>query len=289
MQTTAAALTMVRDDDFFLERWVRYYGGLFGPENCYVINHGNQPAVREIAAGCNVIAIPDTSQKFDQRRWRLFNGLTNGLRAYFKYVVVGDVDEFVVVDPDLGLDLLGFLKKAPGRKILTPLGLEVIQRTKQESDAITGPILGPRRFARVNFYYSKPCVVGYPTKLSRGGHFAEYDQLFTPEALYLLHMKYCDVSQYSGVMDRRNATVAEAGLTKGETGIGGHWFAEERGADAEVFDAFNTHPIVRGFDMSPYRRKMHDGWSERGHGLWQFPRGVFAHMHELPDRFFGIV
>jgi hypothetical protein len=289
MQTTAAALTMVRDDDFFLERWVRYYGDLFGRENCYVINHGNQAAVNRIAQGCNLIAIPDTSEKFDQRRWRLFNGMANGLRSYFKYVIVGDVDEYVVADPHVGLDLLGFLRKAPGRKILTPLGLEVMHRPKQETEAITGPILGPRRFVRVTYHYSKPCVLGFPGKVSRGGHYAEYDQLYTPEALYLFHMKYCDAGQYSGVMDRRNATVAAAGARKEETGIGGHWFAEERGDDAAMFADFSSRPIVRGFDMSPYRRKMHDGWSERGNGLWHFPRGTYAHMHELPERFFGIV
>lgn len=289
MQQTAAALTMVRDDDFFLERWVGYYGGLFGRENCTVINHGNQPGVNRLAEGCNIIAIPDTSQKFDQLRWRLFNGLVTGLRGYYKYVVVGDVDEYVVVDPALGLDLVGFLDKVPRRKILTPLGLEVLHRCNEETEAITGPILGPRRYARVSYHYSKPCVVGAPGELSRGGHFAKYDALFAPDALYLFHMKYCDLDQYMGVMDRRNASVEKSGLEKGETGIGGHWFADERGDDRALFDGFATRPVVRGFNMKQYRERMHATWEERSHGLWQFQRGTFAHSHELPERFFGIV
>lgn len=289
MQTIAAALTMVRDDDFFLDRWVRYYGDMFGREACYVVNHGNQEAVRRIAEGCNIIAIPDTSVKFDQLRWRLFNGLTQGLRSYFKYVVVGDVDEYVVADPKLGLDLLGFLDKAPGRKLLTPLGLEILHRTNLEPDPITGPILGPRRFARVSYHYSKPCLVGAPAKLSRGGHFANVDRLLTPEALYLFHMKYCDIAQYSGAMDRRNAVVNAAGIDRDQTGMGGHWFPQDRGDDEALFTSFKTRPLVRGFDMSPYRRKMHDSWRERGNGLWQFQRGDYAHTHEVPERFFGIV
>ncbi|MBV7379549.1 glycosyltransferase family 2 protein [Maritimibacter dapengensis] len=289
MQDIAAALTMVRDDDFFLERWVAYYGDRLGRENCTIINHGNQDAVNRIGAGCNIIAIPDKSEKFDQRRWRLFNGIQSGLRGYYKYVIVGDVDEYVVVDPALGLDLLDFLAKAPRRKILTPLGLEVLHRINEETEPITGPILGPRRYARVSYHYSKPCVLGAPGEVSRGGHFAKYDQLHTPEALYLFHMKYCDVAQYTGLMDRRNASVGKSGLQKGETGIGGHWFPEERGDDRALFEGFVSRPIVRGFEMSQYRAKMHETFAERGHGLWHFQRGTYALSHEVPERFFGLV
>ncbi len=31
---TVAAVTMVRDDAFFLNAWLRHYGGQFGRENC---------------------------------------------------------------------------------------------------------------------------------------------------------------------------------------------------------------------------------------------------------------
>lgn len=289
MQTTAAAVTMVRDDAFFLERWVSYYGGLFGRENCYVVSHGGGEIVARVAQGCNVMAIPGKTEKFDMLRWRLLNNLVGGLRQYFKYVVVGDVDEYVVIDPEAGMDLLGFLERAPGRKVLTPLGLEVMHRVNEEVEPITGPILGPRRFARVTYHYSKPCVIGAPAKISRGGHFSSFGELFTPDAMYLFHMKYCDLGQYGGVMDRRNEAVAVSGAKKGETGIGGHWFPEERGDDEALFRGIVSKPVVRGFEMSQYRKKMHDGWSRRGEELWQFPRGEFEHLHEVPERFFGVV
>ena len=51
---TAAALTMVRDDAFFLRAWLRHYGTLFGRENCYVINHGRGEEVASLAEGCNM-------------------------------------------------------------------------------------------------------------------------------------------------------------------------------------------------------------------------------------------
>ena len=50
---TVAAVTMVRDDLFFLKAWLRHYGEAFGRENCYIINHGRGAEVSELAQGCN--------------------------------------------------------------------------------------------------------------------------------------------------------------------------------------------------------------------------------------------
>ena len=52
---TACALTMVRDDAFFLKAWLRHYGGLLGRENCYVINHGRGAEVAALACAENGI------------------------------------------------------------------------------------------------------------------------------------------------------------------------------------------------------------------------------------------
>lgn len=289
MQTTAAAVTMVHDDAFFLERWVAYYGELLGRDACYVINHGHNPDVAKIAQGCNIIGIPGgLGEKFEVKRWRLFNGLQTGLQQYFKYVIVGDVDEYVIADPASGGTLLDFLENAPTRRIYTPLGLEVLHCPDRETDPITGPILGPRRFVRVNLHYAKPCVMGRSSKIARGGHYVEYDKLLADEALYLMHMKYCDFGQFSGAMDRRNANVAEAEAAGNDAGVGVHWHQNARGEDRAVFEAFCARPI-EPFDMAPYRAKMHAGFEPRANGLWHFHREAYDHSHELPERFFGLI
>ena len=70
---TAAALTMVRDDTFYLKAWLRYYGGMFGRENCYIVNHGRGIEVAQLADGCNIIGIPgDPHPNFDMKRWRMW-------------------------------------------------------------------------------------------------------------------------------------------------------------------------------------------------------------------------
>ena len=116
MQTTAAALTMVRDDAFFLKAWLRHYGAALGRENCTIINHGRGEEVARLAEGCNIIGIPgDPHPNFDMKRWRLLNNLVQGLRCYYDHVIVGDVDELVVVDPAAGVSLLDFLRDQPIR------------------------------------------------------------------------------------------------------------------------------------------------------------------------------
>ncbi|MFV2038191.1 MAG: hypothetical protein ACC646_11445, partial [Paracoccaceae bacterium] len=76
MKTNVAVLTMVRDAAFFLRKWTDYYGALFGRENLYVVNHGRENLVRELAWGCNVIGIPgDPHKNFDDKRWRVLNGI----------------------------------------------------------------------------------------------------------------------------------------------------------------------------------------------------------------------
>ncbi|MFD3189058.1 glycosyltransferase family 2 protein [Sedimentitalea sp. HM32M-2] len=287
---TVAALTMVRDDAFFLGVWLRHYGGLLGRENCYVVNHGRGTAVAEQARGCNVIGIPgEAHRNFDMKRWRMLNNLVMGLRCYYDHVIVGDVDELVVLDPVAGTDLPGWLATVPANRVLTPLGLEVIHRTDCETETITDRVLGPRRHVRPAPHYSKPCVVSTGTKIARGGHFTRYEKLHTPEHLYLLHLKFCDYAAYVEAMDRRNAVSAATGASYRDAAIGRHWFAEARGEDRAVFEGFQHLRMQDGFDMAPLRRQMHRSWRARGEtGYWQFDRSESDTQYVLPERFSGL-
>ena len=288
---TVAAVTMVRDDAFFLKAWLRHYGRMFGRENCYVVNHGRGADVAELAQGCNIIGIPgDPHKNFDVKRWQLLNNLVEGLRKYYKHVIVGDVDELVVWDPDIEGSLLQFLEQSPKGKVFTPLGMEVIHRVDLEDTPIEDHILGPRRHVRPAPHYSKPCIVSAPVKIARGGHFTQFPKLLTPEALFLFHLKFCDFGVYTGVMDQRNA-VTEALNTKiKDAAVGRHWFAEARGEDRAVFVAFEDLKMQEGFDMRPLRRKMQRSFKPRGEtGFYQFDRPDYDMQFVLPERFYGVI
>ncbi|MCR8546320.1 glycosyltransferase family 2 protein [Salipiger sp. P9] len=290
MQSVAAAVTMVRDDAFFLKAWVRYYGDLLGRENCYVVNHGRGAEVAELAEGCNIVGIPgDPHPNFDMKRWRLLNGLVAGLRSYYSHVIVGDVDELVVLDPAEGRSLRDWLADQPIRRVLTPLGLEVIHRIDLEPEPVAAQILGPRRHVRLAPHYSKPCVLSLGTKIARGGHFTQASKLFTPEPLYLFHLKFCDFENYVAVMDRRNAVTEAVGAGVKEAAIGRHWFAEARGEDRAVFEGFAALRQEDGFALDWVRKRMQRSWKPRGEtGFWQFDRPEYDLQYALPERFFGL-
>ncbi len=287
---TVAAVTMVRDDAFFLRAWLRHYGEMFGRENCYVINHGRGAEVAQLAAGCNVIGIPgDLHKNFDIKRWQLLNNIVGGLRKYYRHVIVGDVDELVVLDPLAGMSLLDYLKKTPKGNVLTPLGLEVIHRTDLENEPVRDTVLGPRRHVRPAPWYSKPCVISRPVRVSRGGHYAQHDALKVPDMLYLMHLKFSDFTSYAEAMDRRNAVTSAVGGTVRDTAIGAHWFPEQRGEDQAVFDAFQKLEMVEGFDLDPLRQKMKRSFKPRGSsGYYEFKRPNYNTQYLLPERFTGM-
>ncbi|KUF11598.1 glycosyltransferase family 2 protein [Pseudoponticoccus marisrubri] len=291
MQTVAAALTMVRDDAFFLKAWLRHYGEALGRENCYVVNHGRGAEVAELAEGCNIIGIPgDPHPNFDMKRWRMLNNLVHGLRCYYTHVIVGDVDELVVVDPASGKGLLDYLAETRPRRVLTPLGLEVIHRIDIEHDPITDHILGPRRHVRLAPHYSKPCVISAGVKIARGGHFTQHDTLIAPEDLYLFHLKFCDFETYVSVMNARNQVTEEVGVGVKEAAIGRHWFAEARGADRAVFDGFARLEMKEGFDLGWVRKRMARSWGPRGDtGFYNFQRPDYGGQYRLPERFVGVI
>lgn len=291
MQTIACALTMVRDDAFFLKAWLRHYGDMLGRENCYVVNHGRGDEVAALAEGCNVIGIPgDPHPNFDMKRWRMLNNFVQGLRCYYNHVIVGDVDELVVVDPEDGRSLLEYLRDAPLKRILTPLGLEVIHRIDLEDQAISDHIIGPRRHVRLAPHYSKPCIISHGAKIARGGHFTQHDKLNTPDPLFLFHLKFCDFGNYVSVMNARNQVTQDVGVGVREASIGRHWFAEARGEDRAVFDAFAELEMQEGFDLGWVRKRMYRSWKPRGDtGFWQFDRPDYPGQYRLPDRFVGVI
>ena len=290
MQSKVAAVTMVRGDAFFLEKWLRHYGGELGRENCYVVSHGRGDDVAEMAEGCNIIGIPgEPHPNFDMKRWRLLNNIVQGLRSYYDHVIVGDVDELVVVDPATGKGLFEWVSEQPIRKVLTPVGLEVIHRIDVEDEAVEDVVLGPRRFVRHAPHYSKPCVVSAGTKIARGGHFTQYGKLIAPPELYLFHLKFCDFAQYTAAMDRRNAATAEIGVGIKEASVGRHWFAEARGEDRALFDSFARLDLTE-FDFSGARAKMAETFKPRGDtGFYQFDRDEDDLIYEMPERFFGVI
>lgn len=284
-----AVLTICRDDHFYLKRFVAYYGGLFGRENIYVLSHADTPQVREIAQGCNVIAIPDTqTNNFTILKSRTMNHFKDGLRQWYKHVIVVDVDEFLVVDPAAGMNLRMWLEEAPTGTFYSAMGMEIVHLRDREPAPVDDGIIGPRMFAQIDLHYAKPCIVSAPGKIARGGHYATHPKLDLPDFLYLFHMKFCDFGVFQDTLNKRNAFVDEqAQHGDGKVRSNPQWFAKNR-RDEETFDAFAARPIVQGFDLSKIKADMRDSWGKRNDTLWHFKRTSHDEIYELPARFAGV-
>ena len=78
-----AILTICRDDEFLLKRFIQYYGTLFGKRNIYIISHGDEEMVRDVGAGCSIFPVPAIeTDKFTMLHWRTKNHLKNALRQW---------------------------------------------------------------------------------------------------------------------------------------------------------------------------------------------------------------
>ena len=133
-----AALTMVRNDDFFLRKWVEYYGRELGKENLYIYFDGEDQTVTEICRGTNTFLhskIGNQVVSAEKARLKFLSEQASELFAKGYDLVIGvDADEYIVVDPKLGIGLREFLSRQDIDICLSPLGLDFGQKLGEEGD-----------------------------------------------------------------------------------------------------------------------------------------------------------
>jgi len=79
-----AAITMARNDDFFLSRWIEYYGAQIGTENLYIYLDGTDQNVPKNAGNAHVKKLPHTDMSRaagDKYRINLMSDLAADLFA----------------------------------------------------------------------------------------------------------------------------------------------------------------------------------------------------------------
>ncbi|MDZ7905333.1 MAG: glycosyltransferase family 2 protein [Cypionkella sp.] len=295
MDTTRApmmAMTMVGGDHFFLRRWVDYYGGQLGRENCYVLSHGGDPEHQKIAEGCNIIYLPfdPTRNCFNQRRWQMLSRVASGFLQFYNWVLVGDVDELVVVDPAISPSLRDYVtaynpKKGP--KVLTPFAIEMVHTPDLEPEPITDGrnILQVRRNFRLNANYAKPCITSTTIDIVPGGHFASHPQLHLDPHLYLFHLRFIDYDLCAArLATRRAQRDIQSGsleeVSRQKTGWDTAW-------DTYI-SLCKEKPIREDVEFADFRAEMRDGWKPKKVVYWApggaRPKGLYS----LPERFASV-
>lgn len=192
------AMTMVRNDNFFLSRWVRYYGALLGKENLFVCFDGEDQTLPDDCQGVNVVVrrhvdMDVASGDHDRASFMSDQAAARFAEGYER-VIGGDVDEFLVVDPSLGKTLPELLSENFRGTSLSGLGVDVAQNMIFEKELDKGRLfLEQREYAQLYPRYTKAVVMLKPARWGSGYHRIKGHDFRIVPGLYLFHFGCVDL------------------------------------------------------------------------------------------------
>lgn len=201
----AAALTMVRNDEFFLRKWVEYYSRELGPANLYVYLDGEDQAVPDFCKDINIEVLPHKQEridKADRARAEFLSEKASKLLSNGYGAVIGtDVDEFLIVDPELGKGLNEFLSENADKPCLSGLGIDVGQNLNSEKELDEeATILSQRHYAKLSTRYTKASVMFKPGVWGSGFHRMKGRNFHIASGLYLFHFGCVDLERIKAKM-----------------------------------------------------------------------------------------
>ena len=192
-----AAITMARDDTFFLARWIAYYGKQFGTENLYILLDGIDQEIPENAGNAHIkkLTHEDMSRAMgDKYRINKLSEMAHELLKTYDIVIGCDSDEFLIVDPRTKQNLHQYLSNKKIHTTLSGLGLDIGQHLYIEAildkDA---PFLEQREYALLSTRYTKPVVINKPITWGSGFHSIKHHNFHIDKNLYLLHFGSIDI------------------------------------------------------------------------------------------------
>ena len=192
-----AALTMVRNDDFYLRKWVEYYGRELGKENLCIYFDGTDQVIAPFCEGTNAFLhekIGNQVVAAEKGRLRFLSERAASLLEQGYDLVIGvDADEFIVVDPKREISLREYLSPQKIGVSLSALGLDFGQKLGEEGDITENePFLKQRHYAQIGTRYTKPSIVAKPCIWGSGFHRVKGHNFHIAKDLYLMHFGYFD-------------------------------------------------------------------------------------------------
>lgn len=189
---------MVRNDSFFLRKWVEYYGRELGRENLYVFFDGLDQDIPDFCKGVNtkkVKKIGNTVVSSDKGRIQYVSARAAGLfEEGYDLVIGGDADEYLVLDPDKGDSLAEYLNSIKIDDTLSGLGLDFGQRIGEEEGLSHDlPFLKQRHYAQIGTRYTKASVLSRPLEWGSGFHRVKGKNFHICPDLYMMHFGYSDL------------------------------------------------------------------------------------------------
>lgn len=199
MMKKICAITMVRNDEFFLRKWIAYYGAELGRENLFVFFDGKDQQIPQFCEGVKVVVkerVPGQVAAADRGRIDFLSSQAAILLDKYDMVIGTDVDEFLLVDPECGMSLADFLSSLPSRVSYSGLGIDVGQHTALETVIDpSAPFLNQRKYAVLSTRYSKATVITKPVQWGAGFHRVRNRNFHIEKDLYLFHFGCVDLKR----------------------------------------------------------------------------------------------
>ena len=197
MEKPIAAISMVRNDTFFADKWISYYGAQLGYENLYLFVDGMEQTLPKEAKKINCFQIPHTPYpraQGDKKRAKKISDFAQSLYPQYRAVLAMDIDEFLVVDPKTKLSLKAYLQQNFTTSSRSALGLDVGQHPQlEQAIELQKPFLSQRSFAQVSDRYTKPVVSLKPLRWGSGFHRIKGKNFTLDPNLYLFHFGLVDL------------------------------------------------------------------------------------------------
>lgn len=202
-----AAISMVRNDGFFADKWISYYGAQLGYKNLYLFIDGMDKPLPKKASKINCFQIPHQNLKRadgDRKRAKKISEFASSLFPEYDVVMAMDIDEYLVVDPKTKLSLKSYLQQDFETDSLSALGLDVGQHPHFEDPInLKKPFLSQRKLAKVSDRYTKPIISFKPLQWGSGFHRIKGKNYFIDPNLFLFHFGLVDIETTERKLEER--------------------------------------------------------------------------------------
>jgi len=190
------AITMARNDEFFLNRWAAYYGKLLGEENLYIYLDGKDQTAPDGAGKANVEIVEKKGFMVvdaEKKRLSFLSDRAAELLEKYDLVIGCDADEFLVADPSLKLSLPQYLSQIKIKTSASALGLDFGQHLKEEKPLDKSkPFLSQREYALLSSRYTKTIIIAKKVRWGSGFHRINRHNYRIDKNLYLFHFGNAD-------------------------------------------------------------------------------------------------
>jgi hypothetical protein len=289
-----AIITMVYDDDIYLEIWLKYWEQFVPRSNLYVLIHDQYEKYEDICKGCNTIRVhrPAPHSDFENARWRMLSDLASSLTHYFEKVIYTDVDEIIALDPEAGDDPVAYILNN-NDPVLTPFGVELIHLPEQEPKplSLNQTVLSQRQYFSVWMAYAKPAIISKPVRWSTGGHFVDQESTTLDPKLVLFHLRLFDQPISLQRMRERRKMVTDPATGELIEGLGASsWRNDENDLLAQwqrfIFD--NKKNLTQDFKFPGIRKKWllsQEILVQEGHEFYKRSYLRKWRVNKIPKRF----